>query len=144
MSWNRFSCCICATSDELVSVGRLFSEQLSDGDVCILCGDLGSGKTTFAQGVASGLNISPLVTSPTYNIMSIYQGNMQMVHIDAYRLSVGDQLDIFEFVKSPYIVMVEWPERLQEVHGMETWRIDINILSNNDREVIIYKKEKKL
>ena len=80
-----------------------------------LHGDMGVGKTTFVQGLASGLGVSEHVTSPTFAIYSVYQGNRgKLVHLDAYRLEQEAQIEsllLDEFLVSPYVLAVEWPEK---------------------------------
>lgn len=130
----------CQNTSDLVQLGEQLAGLLADGDICLLNGDLGVGKTTFVQGVAKGLGVEDYVTSPTFNLMSIYNGRKQLIHIDAYRMELGDILNIEEFAQLPFIVMVEWPDNLSEIQGLDVWKIDLKILEDGSREVCIFQK----
>jgi len=93
--------------------------QLGPGSWLGLRGELGSGKTTFVQGLAAGLGIRAVVQSPTFVIMREYRGTAVLVHLDLYRLAAGevDTLGLDELCErsradEPVIVAVEWPEKL--------------------------------
>lgn len=80
-----------------------------------LHGDLGVGKTTFVQGLAAGLGIRGPVTSPTFNIFTLHRGPVTLVHLDAYRLESPQQVEdllLADFLVSPWVLAVEWPERI--------------------------------
>ena len=80
-----------------------------------LSGQLGTGKTTFVQGLARAWGIRKSVTSPTFNLYTIYDGQRRLIHFDAYRLgspSEADDLLIEDFLRSPYCLAVEWPEKV--------------------------------
>lgn len=83
--------------------------------VLALHGDMGVGKTTFVQGLARGLGVKEQVTSPTFAIYSVYAGaRAKLVHLDAYRLENERQLEellLEEFLTSPWVLAVEWPEK---------------------------------
>ena len=104
-----------ASAEETEAIGARLAGVIGTDTALALSGDLGAGKTTFIRGLARGLGITADVTSPTYTIYTIYQGNRQLLHMDAYRLSDAHQLDslsIDEFLKSPYLIAVEWPENI--------------------------------
>lgn len=85
--------------------------------VLALHGELGAGKTTFVRGLARAWGITEAVTSPTFNLYTIYQGARQLIHLDAYRLESGADLDalmIEDFLQSPWCLAVEWPERIPD------------------------------
>jgi len=83
-----------------------------------LHGDLGTGKTTFTQGLARAFGIQEPVTSPTFGIFTLHRGEpVSLVHLDAYRLENARQLEdlmIEDFLRPPYILVAEWPERVAE------------------------------
>ena len=100
--------------------------------VLALHGDLGAGKTTFVQGLARGLGVAELVTSPTFNIFSLYRGSegRSLLHLDAYRLKdAGDLEDLMieDFLVSPFCLAVEWPERVAEWLPADAWHLELGI-----------------
>ncbi len=105
-------------------IGRLSAKE--DGATLVtLSGELGAGKTSFAQGVASALGITEHVTSPTFVLEKIYvlpqnmRGFSKLVHIDAYRLKGGSELAALgfqELLQDPgNLILLEWPERVADV-----------------------------
>jgi len=108
-----------ASPEETRDLGQLFGELVEAGLVVLLSGDLGAGKTCFAQGVASGLGVPPdlPVTSPSYTLLNIHNGRMTLYHFDLYRLSrVDDLADLGydEFAESDGMTLVEWADRMTE------------------------------
>lgn len=105
-----------ASPQDMEAVGAALAETLSDDQWLCLAGDLGAGKTTFARGFARGLGVREDVTSPTFAIYSLYQGtSRQLLHMDAYRLHGPDDIEALmldDFLRSPYAVLLEWPERI--------------------------------
>ena len=78
---------ISISREQTVALGKRLAALFNLGDVVLLTGDLGAGKTTITKGIASGLNITEKVNSPTFNILKIYlKGDKPLFHIDAYRL----------------------------------------------------------
>ena len=124
-----------ATTEDLIELGKRFGRELKNGDVVALYGDLGAGKTTFTKGIALALDISEEITSPTFNIISMYDGRMQFVHIDAYRLDGEESIDVLEYVCEPYVIVVEWPQQLPELQMNQVVRININSSGGRDVEI---------
>ncbi|MDE7463799.1 MAG: tRNA (adenosine(37)-N6)-threonylcarbamoyltransferase complex ATPase subunit type 1 TsaE, partial [Clostridiales bacterium] len=79
-----------ASPDEMQRLGELIARETSGGDVVLLSGELGAGKTVFSKGFAKGLGIDSEVSSPTFTIMNEHIGTVKFCHIDAYRLSSAD------------------------------------------------------
>ncbi len=95
-------------------MGRRLGELVPAGTVIALNGDLGAGKTVFAQGVARGLGIGETVTSPSFVLMNVYQGRLTLYHFDFYRLEQNselDSLDLEEYFEDEGVVLVEWAEK---------------------------------
>jgi tRNA threonylcarbamoyladenosine biosynthesis protein TsaE len=106
--------------EETRSLGKCFGELALAGLVVLLNGDLGAGKTCFAQGVATGLEVSSEtpVTSPTYTLLNIHLGRLALYHFDLYRLSqVDDLADLGydEFAEGEGLTLVEWADRMTDV-----------------------------
>jgi tRNA threonylcarbamoyladenosine biosynthesis protein TsaE len=105
-----------ASEEETRTFGRELAEELAPDGVLLLSGDLGTGKTVLAQGVASGLGIDPgEVQSPTFNLIREHRGSRGfLIHVDLYRLEpeqVG-ALGLEELLAGPGVKVVEWAERL--------------------------------
>lgn len=103
--------------EETRNLGRLLGEFVVAGQVVLLNGDLGAGKTCFAQGIARGLGVSSAspVTSPSYTLMNIHYGRLPLYHFDLYRLSqVDDLADLGydEFAEGDGLTLVEWADRM--------------------------------
>jgi tRNA threonylcarbamoyladenosine biosynthesis protein TsaE len=126
---------VCATAEELVALGAVFALEVKAGDIVALWGDLGVGKTTFVKGIGEGLGIGKAITSPTFNIMAQYEGKKNLVHIDAYRLDGREILNVLDYVSHPWIIVVEWPERLVELKNKQTKDVGISIGSKGHRIV---------
>ena len=86
---------------------------LAAGDVVLLIGDLGAGKTAFTRGIARGLGITERVASPTFVIVRQYQGRLPLAHADLYRLEEGDvfAIDLLELGESGSVTVIEWGNR---------------------------------
>ena len=90
MSERRF---VTHTTEETIALGARLGALLQAGDVLVLTGDLGAGKTQLTKGMATGMGITDDVTSPTFNILMVYEGSsMPLYHFDLYRLDDPDQL----------------------------------------------------
>lgn len=96
--------------------GAALARLLFAGSVVTLDGELGSGKTTFAQGIARGLDIAGVVNSPTFTIIKEYAGRLQLYHMDVYRLADGSGgIDFDEYFYGDGVTVVEWAEIIQDL-----------------------------
>lgn len=96
-------------------LGRVVGRLLGAGDVVILTGELGAGKTTLAQGLARGLGVAGTVTSPTFTLIQEHRGRLPFYHIDIYRLEDPEaalELGLEEYFYGQGVTVVEWGERL--------------------------------
>jgi tRNA threonylcarbamoyladenosine biosynthesis protein TsaE len=124
-----------------------FARGFVGGKTLCLIGDLGAGKTAFSKGIASGLSVDKIVTSPTFVLMKNYtaQGNDvdSLAHIDAYRLSSGqDLLDIgvADYIDNPNCVtIIEWADRVKDIWPEDCIEIHFKSLEGDDREINIKK-----
>ena len=99
--------------EETALLGKLIGEAARPGDVVLFTGDLGAGKTTMSQGIAEGLDILEEVTSPTFTLMQIYHGRMDLYHLDVYRLSSEEEaldIGIEEAMYGEGLCLMEWAE----------------------------------
>ncbi len=124
--------------EETHAIGIDLGSKLKVKTIITLKGELGSGKTSFVQGLAKGLNVPEeyYVTSPTYNIINEYPGRLSLYHIDLYRISDTDELyDIGfeEILDDEGIVAIEWPDRLPEGWIEAGIKISIEITKDDSR-----------
>ena len=100
---------------ETEAAGEHFGQGLQQGDLILLEGDLGAGKTTFVRGVARGAGSSAHVASPTFQLVRVYPGRVQIAHVDLYRVESGAELvDLgLEELLDQGAVVVEWGDRLE-------------------------------
>jgi len=103
-----------SAAEETESAGEELGRRLRRGDLVLLKGELGAGKTTFVRGVARGTGSVAPVASPTFQLVRVYPGRVQLAHVDLYRLEKGDELrDIgLEELLEAGAAVVEWGERL--------------------------------
>lgn len=116
------------SENETKNLGKKISHQLRGGDILLISGDLGAGKTVFVKGIAKGLGVNAEITSPTFNLMNIYPAEQRsfsplrmtkLVHIDTYRLKDEQELldiGVEDYLGKPDIIcIIEWPEKISEV-----------------------------
>ena len=105
--------------NETFELGRKLSEDAKPGDIYCLSGNLGAGKTAFAQGFAAGLGVEGEVTSPTFTILCVYEdGRLPFYHFDVYRLEDASELDDIggdEYLYGDGVCLVEWPEKIRDL-----------------------------
>jgi tRNA threonylcarbamoyladenosine biosynthesis protein TsaE len=120
------------SADETRVLGSKLAALLVPGDLLCLYGEMGAGKTTFIQGLASGLGVSDLVTSPSFTLIHEHKGNVVFYHIDLYRLESRElaEAGIEEALRSNAVVAVEWAERLPR--GLRSGALDIQIAFAED------------
>jgi len=125
---------VTASPAETERAGMVLGERLRPGDVVLLTGELGAGKTTFVRGVAQGTGSRAPVASPTFQLVRVYPGRVQLAHVDLYRIENTSELRELglEELAEQGAVVVEWGDRL-EVDGAA--RIEIDHLGG-DRRVI--------
>ena len=122
-------------ADDMRALGRRLADDLQAGDLVVLTGDLGAGKTTFVQGVAAGLGATGPVLSPTFVIARIYRGGrLPLVHVDAYRLGSRVEVDDLDLDAdlAESVTLVEWGEGL--VEGLADQRIVVSIQRSPDEQ----------
>ena len=131
---------------ETYSLASEFEKMLKGGEVVLLSGDLGAGKTTFTKGLAKALNITENITSPTFTLMNIYKsGRLNLYHFDMYRLedeSEAVEIGLDEFFNSNGVCMIEWAENIKNLIPKNHLEIKIEKLSDTERKFEIVKVEK--
>jgi len=151
--------------EETQKLGEKFAHDLSGGDVVLLFGDLGAGKTTFMQGLAKGLGVKKRIISPTFIIMRTYEVGLpsqgvlsenkedshtgsdieKLYHIDLYRTETIKDIeglgffDILQDKKA--IIAIEWPEKLGEHLPKGAWVVKCSYIDDTTRQIIITKRD---
>lgn len=138
--------------EETQGLGKAFAKQVQPGDVLLLFGNLGAGKTTFLQGFAKGLGIEKRIISPTFIIIRRYAlSEKTFYHIDLYRTQTEDNLkglalpEILQ--EKDAIVAIEWPEKLGKFMpknlpaGRQVWSLEFETIDENKRSITIEKHE---
>lgn len=117
-----------ATPDEMHEVGVRLGRMLTAGDLLILTGPLGAGKTTLTRGIGEGLGVRGPVQSPTFVIARTHPslvGGAPLVHVDAYRLGSAAELDDLDLDLERSVVVVEWGRGMAEELADSWWDIEV-------------------
>ena len=131
---------ITTSSVETKDFAKNLAKETSVGTIVALIGDLGSGKTTFAQGFAEGLDIFETVVSPTFKLVSEYDGGKcKLIHVDTYRLdSIEDFLNICgeDIIRTPdAIILIEWADKILSLLPKDFIQIEFMHKGQNKREI---------
>ncbi len=115
-------------------VGAALADVLDAGDLVVLNGDLGAGKTCFSQGVGRGLGVTDRITSPTFTIAAEYEGRVPMHHLDVYRLDdPADTIDLdLPELQESGVVLIEWGDEIDAVLPAE--RLTVTLFFDDDRD----------
>jgi tRNA threonylcarbamoyladenosine biosynthesis protein TsaE len=128
-----------ASADETRAVAAALAAHLEAGDVVVLVGDLGAGKTTFAQGVARGLGVEGPVTSPTFTLVQQYVGRLPVAHVDVYRLDRIQELHDLgfeELIDGPGVTLIEWGDTVRQVLPAERVVVRIEPADTDDARTL--------
>lgn len=132
--------CYCHDPEETQSLGRWLGERLIAGSIVSLQGTLGSGKTVFTKGIAIGLGISSVITSPTFPIIQEYSGTTDLCHIDLYRVDTIEDIEhlgILEILYGSAVTVIEWSEKMKELLPETAIRVSIEIEHDGSRKFSI-------
>ena len=126
-----------ASAEQTREVGEAIASLLRARDAVMLTGELGAGKTTFAQGVARGLGIEEPVVSPTFTLVKEYSGILDLAHVDVYRLDrIQDVVDLGleELGGGDDVLLVEWGDTIEEL--LPESRLRVEITTSDDAEEV--------
>jgi tRNA threonylcarbamoyladenosine biosynthesis protein TsaE len=129
-----------ANQQETAAAGHVLAELVQPGDVITLTGDLGAGKTCLVKGVARGLGVVEPVTSPTFNILLVHHGRLDLNHFDLYRLERAEELEDIDFwgtLEAGGVSFVEWGERFGEALPDDHLAVTIEIVSEETRTLTL-------
>lgn len=121
------------SADETIELGKKLASLLKAGDVILLDGDLGAGKTTFTKGLGEGLGIKRSIKSPTFTIIREYSGGrLPLYHMDVYRLEdgSGDELGLDEYFEGDGVSVVEWSQFVADTLPEDYLKISFQRLDN--------------
>ena len=128
--------------EETMKLANDFAADLCGGEVVLLNGDLGAGKTTFTQFVFKALGVKDVVSSPTFAILKSYDGKFKLHHFDTYRITTEEAIEAgFDevFEENDSVIFVEWSENIAPLIPEKTIKINIKYLNENEREFEIVK-----
>jgi len=123
------------------ALGAALGAVLRPGDVVALAGDLGAGKTTFAQGVARALGVVDRVTSPTFTIVHEHDGRIPLAHVDVYRLeSLGELYDLGfeEVVDDRRVTLVEWGDMVARALPTDRLTVRLELVADDDERFVTF------
>ena len=117
----------CPTADDTRTLGRRLATSLRKGDVLLLKGGLGAGKTVLASGIAEGLGVEEPVTSPTFVLVRWYEGLMPFVHADVYRLGSSAEIEDLDLPDEARegVLVVEWGDVAESQFGEDHLLVEI-------------------
>lgn len=133
----RMAVFISRSAEQTIDFAREYASSLKGGDVVLLNGEMGAGKTVFAKGVALGLGIDDEILSPTYAYMNDYGG--KLYHYDCYRLSSGAQaegLGLTDYFYGDGVCLVEWAQNIADVLPENCKTVTIEKLKGSVRKII--------
>lgn len=127
----------CATPADTRAVGRRLASLLRSGDVVLLAGDLGAGKTVFAAGIGEGLGLDHAVVSPTFVLARRYRGLMPMVHVDLYRVGSSAEIDDLDLdaEATDGVLVVEWGQAAEQSFGDDYLLVRIETGTDDERSL---------
>lgn len=130
---------ITKSAAETRALGEKLAARLRPGDVLLLEGDLGAGKSELTRGIAKGLGVAETVTSPSFTILNVYEsGRYPLYHFDWYRLESSEELyelGMDEFLSGDGIAVVEWPGRCPDAVPEGAVRIRMTAAGENERMI---------
>ena len=122
--------------DETIEYGYKLGKLLECGDVILLAGDLGAGKTTFTKGIGKALGVTRVINSPTFTIVKEYHADKTLYPLDLYRLDgLGNDFDLEEYFESDGVTVCEWPNNVSEILPEEYLLVEIFNLDVEKREI---------
>ena len=127
--------------EETRAFGRSLAQKLQPGDVLLLWGNLGAGKSEMTRGIAEGLGVSGPVTSPSFTILNVYDdGRVPLYHFDWYRLESAEELyemGMDEYLGGDGVAVVEWPSQCPEAIPETYLSVELKPVGETEREITL-------
>lgn len=123
------------STKETEQLAANLAKLLKRGSVVTLEGELGTGKTSFAKGMAIGLEIEEPITSPTFTIIKEYEGTLPFYHMDTYRLEFSDEdIGFDEYINGDGITVIEWAQFIEDFLPEELLKVEITYIDEHSRK----------
>ena len=129
---------IVTTEEEMINLGMMIGSLAFPNMIITMNGDLGAGKTTMTKGIGKQLGIKRVINSPTFTIMKVYEGNLNLFHLDVYR--IDDENSDFELEEYFYlggVSVIEWADNIKSLIPSDAIKLSFDILENSNRVVTI-------
>jgi len=129
-----------SSPEESIRFAERLGELLRPGDLILLSGDLGAGKTTMTRGLAKGLGVTErYITSPTFTLINEYAGRAPLFHVDLYRLSGEAEVEGIglEELFERGVVVIEWSERAGSLIPEERLELDLKVTGETSRDILV-------
>ncbi len=126
--------------EETRVIGRVLGEQAAAGDIYLLTGELGAGKTCLTRGILNGLGSTELVRSPTFVLIAEYQGRIPLYHMDLYRIGSVEQVEDLgfdEYLEGDGLTVVEWADNVPGVFPDDALRVQLDFVSEGERRLTL-------
>jgi len=131
--------------EETQSLGRVIGKLVQGGDIILLSGVLGAGKTCLAQGIAHGLGIAESTPSPSFVLMREFNGRLPLYHMDLYRLEPNEveDLGLDDYLYGKGVCIIEWAEKGMALFPPEHLLINLSYLGDNERRIELAPKSER-
>lgn len=129
---------IVTTEEEMINLGMVIGSLAFPNMIITMNGDLGAGKTTMTKGIGKQLGIKRVINSPTFTIMKVYEGNLNLYHLDVYR--IDDENSDFELEEYFYlggVSVIEWADNIKSLIPSDAIKLSFDILENSNRVVTV-------
>lgn len=124
--------------EAMIELGKKFGSLAYPNMILAMNGNLGAGKTTMTKGIGEALNIKRVINSPTFTIMKVYEGTLNLYHLDVYRVdNVGSDFELEEYFYLGGVSVVEWADNIKPLLPDGTIYLDFSINLDGSREVTI-------
>ena len=124
-----------STPEETFRLGRAIGEMAAPGDIILLSGPLGAGKTCLTQGIAKGIGVEESPPSPSYVLVREFKGRMPLYHMDLYRLEFEEiaELGIEDYLSGKGVCVIEWAEKAESLMPKERLTVNLSYLGQLER-----------
>lgn len=130
-----------ASVEQTLEIAEEFAKNMVGGETVLLCGDLGAGKTHFVKGLALGLGIDDVITSPTFALHNQYFGRLELNHFDFYRVEDSAEVEMLGlneyFCRENALCAIEWSQNVADLLPQKTIRVTVERIGDQQRRITI-------